>query len=138
MQKCAPTNIAVLTVTKRLVDLVRDSNEDGNYRQREIVLYGNYQRMKIKDHGDIQGVFLDVRIKILAKCSRQDTRWKHSLESMICLLEEPKEMYSTYLRKKRIQGDGEGGQPFKRKSRTTSLNPQTEQKGQEKLDEGTY
>lgn len=123
MQKCAPTNIAVLTVTKRLVGVVRDSNEDGNYRQGGIVLYGNYQRMKIKDHGDIQDVFLDVCIKILAKCFRQDTRWKHSLESMICLLEEPKEIYSTYLRKKRIQGEGEGGQQFKRKRRTTSLNP---------------
>ena len=103
---CAPTNIAVLAVTKRLVGLVRDSNEDGTYRLGDIVLFGNYKRMKIKDHGDLCEVFLDVRLKILAKCFHWHTGWKKSLDSMICLLEEPKEMYSKYLREGMIQGEG--------------------------------
>ena len=105
---CAPTNIAVLTVTKRLVSLVRDSNEEGTCRLGDILLFGNYKRMKIKDHGDMQDVFLDVRVKILAKCFYPRTGWKHSLESMICLLEEPKEMYSAYSKKNMIQGEAEG------------------------------
>ncbi|RVW37185.1 putative helicase MAGATAMA 3 [Vitis vinifera] len=68
---CAPTNIAVLTVTERLVGLVRDSNEYGTYGLGDILLLG-----------------------------------MHSLESMICLLEDPKEMYSTYLRERMNQGKG--------------------------------
>ncbi|RVW94661.1 putative helicase MAGATAMA 3 [Vitis vinifera] len=103
---CAPTNIAVLTVTERLVGLVRDSNEYGTYGLGDILLFGNGKRMKIDDHRDLHDVFLDFRAKILANCFSPRSGWKHSLESMICLLEDPKEMYSTYLRERTNQGKG--------------------------------
>ncbi|CBI22565.3 unnamed protein product, partial [Vitis vinifera] len=105
---CAPTNIAVLTVTERLVGLVRDSNEYGTYGLGDILLFGNGKRMKIDDHRDLHDVFLDFRVKILANCFSPRSGWKHSLESMICLLEDPKEMYSTYLRERMNQGKGKG------------------------------
>ncbi|KAJ9679683.1 hypothetical protein PVL29_021572 [Vitis rotundifolia] len=103
---CAPTNIAVLAVTKRLVGLVRDSNEYGTYGLGDILLFGNRKRMKIDDHRDLHDVFLDFRVKILAKCFSPRSGWKYSLESMICLLEDPKEMYSTYLRERMNQRKG--------------------------------
>ncbi|XAR73623.1 hypothetical protein NMG60_11007658 [Bertholletia excelsa] len=94
---CAPTNVAVLGVSKRLVSFVGDSLEYDTYGFGDIVLFGNGERMKIDDHEDLFDVFLDHRISILASCFAPMTGWRSSVESMICLLENPQELYKKYL-----------------------------------------
>ncbi|PQQ08545.1 helicase SEN1-like [Prunus yedoensis var. nudiflora] len=51
--------------------------------------------MKIDNYDDLVEVFLDYRIEILAECFNPCTGWKYWLESMIGLLEDPREKYST-------------------------------------------
>ncbi|KAL7235387.1 hypothetical protein ACSBR1_018813 [Camellia fascicularis] len=98
---CAPTNIAVLGVTARLMSLMRDATEYNTYGLGDIVLFGNGERMKIDDHEDLYDVFLDHRVSILAHCFAPGFGWKNSLEAIICLLEDPKELYNLYLQKEK-------------------------------------
>ncbi|KAK8468674.1 hypothetical protein PHAVU_006G085200 [Phaseolus vulgaris] len=90
---CAPTNTAVLEVAARLHNLVKESLEyDIGFG--DIVVFGNKSRMKVDCYRGLSDVFLDYRVDNLLKCSG----WKHSLESMIKLLEYPKEQYDSYKR----------------------------------------
>ncbi|CAL5330065.1 unnamed protein product [Camellia sinensis] len=98
---CAPTNIAVLGVTARLMSLMRDATEYNTYGLGDIVLFGNGKRMKIDDHEDLYDVFLDHRVSILAHCFAPRFGWTNSLESIICLFEDPKELYNLYVQKER-------------------------------------
>ncbi|KAL6959711.1 hypothetical protein U1Q18_039864 [Sarracenia purpurea var. burkii] len=98
---CAPTNIAVLGVTNRLVSMVGDSLKHGTYGLGDIVLFGNGERMKIDDHEELVDVYLDYRITVIAICLAPMSGWKGSVESMICLLEDPEEMYRLYLEKQK-------------------------------------
>ncbi|BBN69579.1 P-loop containing nucleoside triphosphate hydrolases superfamily protein [Prunus dulcis] len=106
---CAPTNIAVLEVAVRLLGLVNQSLGCGKYGLGDIILFGNWERMKIDNYDDLVEVFLDYRIEILAECFNPRTGWKHWLESMIDLLEDPQEKYLLYLkeiRERRCDEDG--------------------------------
>ncbi|XP_022642994.1 probable helicase MAGATAMA 3 isoform X1 [Vigna radiata var. radiata] len=90
---CAPTNTAVLEVAARLHNLVKESLEfDIGFG--DIVVFGNKSRMKVDCYRGLSDVFLDYRVNNLLKCSG----WKHSLESMIKLLEYPEEQYDSYKR----------------------------------------
>ncbi|KAI5351196.1 hypothetical protein L3X38_004087 [Prunus dulcis] len=92
---CAPTNVALLEVTARLLGLINQSLDNGKYGLGDIILFGNGERMKIDNYDDLVEVFLDYRIEILAQCFNPGTGWKHWLESMIGLLEDPQQKYST-------------------------------------------
>ncbi|KAG5534411.1 hypothetical protein RHGRI_022511 [Rhododendron griersonianum] len=108
---CAPTNIAVLGVTLRLMSLVNRALEYDTYGLGDIVLFGNEKRMEIDDHEDLFDVFLDYRVNALSGCLAPLTGWKHNVESMIRLLEDPEEMYRLYLeerKKEKIKDDDEG------------------------------
>ncbi|KAI8018684.1 putative helicase MAGATAMA 3 [Camellia lanceoleosa] len=94
---CAPTNIAVLGVTARLMSLVWDAFKDDTYGLGDIVLFGNWKRMKIDEHEDLLDVFLDYRVSMLRKAFAPVTGWNKNLEAMICLLEGPEEQYHLYL-----------------------------------------
>ncbi|CAL5371478.1 unnamed protein product [Camellia sinensis] len=94
---CAPTNIAVLGVTARLMSLVRDAFKDDPYGLGDIVLFGNWKRMKIDEHEDLLDVFLDYRVSMLWKAFAPATGLNKNLEAMICLLEGPEEQYCLYL-----------------------------------------
>ncbi|CAL2244485.1 unnamed protein product [Prunus armeniaca] len=96
---CAPTNIAVLEVAARLRRLVNPSLEYGKYGLGDIILFGNKKRMKVDGNANLLDVFLDHRVKTLYKCLVPLSGWKHLLESMICLLEDPDKQYSLYLEK---------------------------------------
>ncbi|KAH0687926.1 hypothetical protein KY290_016580 [Solanum tuberosum] len=96
---CAPTNIAVLGVAKRLMQHVQDGLEYDTYGLGDIVLFGNGERMKIGDHEDLFDVFLENRVDVLASCLSAKDGWKSSVQSMICLLEDPEEQYRKYLEK---------------------------------------
>ncbi|KAM0022021.1 putative P-loop containing nucleoside triphosphate hydrolase, DNA2/NAM7 helicase, helicase [Helianthus debilis subsp. tardiflorus] len=94
---CAPTNIAVLGITKRVMRLVKDSLVHDTYGLGDIVLFGNTERMKIDECEDLYDIFLNLRVKILADCLAPLSGWKGCSEQMICLLEDPEEQYRLYL-----------------------------------------
>lgn len=96
---CAPTNVAVVGVASRLMSFVTDNLEHDTYGLGDIVLFGNAKRMKIDDRDGLSDVFLDYRVAILGKCFAPLTGWKSSIETMICLLEDPEAQYRLYLNK---------------------------------------
>ncbi|KAI8540970.1 hypothetical protein RHMOL_Rhmol08G0026700 [Rhododendron molle] len=98
---CAPTNIAVLGVTSRLMSLVTPALQYDTYGLGDIVLFGNGERMKIDDHEDLFDVFLDYRVAALSSCLAPKSGWKHNVESMICLLKNAEEMYRLYLKEEK-------------------------------------
>ncbi|KAE9466285.1 hypothetical protein C3L33_01803, partial [Rhododendron williamsianum] len=71
--------------------------EYDTYGLGDIVLFGNGKRMKIDDHEDLFDIFMDHRVKDLSRCLAPKSGWKHNVESMISLLEDPEEMYRLYL-----------------------------------------
>ncbi|KAK9062132.1 hypothetical protein SSX86_019318 [Deinandra increscens subsp. villosa] len=99
---CAPTNIAVLGVTKRVMSFVRDSSVYDTYGLGDIVLFGNGDRMKIDECEDLSDIFLNLRVKILSDCLAPLSGWKGSSEWMIHFLEDPEEQYRLYLKDKVI------------------------------------
>ncbi|KAL3838759.1 hypothetical protein ACJIZ3_023350 [Penstemon smallii] len=98
---CAPTNIAVIGVTKRLISLLGGTLAYENYGLGDVVLFGNGERMKIDDHEDLFDIFLDYRVKVLVKCFAPLTGWNGSLLSMIGLLEDPEDQYLRFLREEK-------------------------------------
>ncbi|KAG9132357.1 hypothetical protein Leryth_013025 [Lithospermum erythrorhizon] len=93
---CAPTNIAVLEVSSRVLNSVKDIQDSDTYGLGDIVLFGNEERMDISNHAELHGIFLNYRAKILLKC----LEWKHCVESMIWLLRDPDHLYQLYLKNK--------------------------------------
>ncbi|XP_061977143.1 uncharacterized protein LOC133698283 [Populus nigra] len=108
---CAPTNIAVLEVTSRLLRQVRqvtDSLEYKTYGLGDIVLFGNGKRMKISEKDDLEDIFLDHRVEVLEYCFNPSTGWKHTVDSLINLLADPEHQYRRYLEnKEKKNGEGE-------------------------------
>ncbi|PON87677.1 P-loop containing nucleoside triphosphate hydrolase [Trema orientale] len=107
---CAPTNTAVLEVTKRLLKGVTESSKYHGYGCGDLVLFGNKKRMKIKNHKELYDIFLDHRVAVLSQCYSQKSGWNYNLLSMISLLEDPKEEYSLYLKEweeKKLKKDDE-------------------------------
>ncbi|XP_021747588.1 helicase sen1-like [Chenopodium quinoa] len=104
---CAPTNIAVLQVAKRLMDILSQSLKYDTYGLGDVVLFGNSERMKVDEHDELLNVFLDYRAEVLSKCLSPINGWKHTLDSMISLLEEPEEQYQKYLRDRTVLDDDE-------------------------------
>ncbi|KAJ8531447.1 hypothetical protein K7X08_026881 [Anisodus acutangulus] len=94
---CAPTNVAVLGVTKRLMQNVQSCLQYDTYGLGDIVLFGNGERMKIDDHEDLFDVFLNNRVDALASCLSPNSGWRIGIQSMICLLEHPEEQYRKYV-----------------------------------------
>ncbi|GJV28146.1 putative P-loop containing nucleoside triphosphate hydrolase [Tanacetum coccineum] len=97
---CAPTNTAVLGVTKRVMSLMKNSLLYNTYGLGDIVLFGNGSRMKIDDSEDLVDVFLNNRVKILYDCLAPSSGWKGSAEWMARFLEDPEAQYRQYLTQK--------------------------------------
>ncbi|XP_073289051.1 uncharacterized protein [Primulina huaijiensis] len=104
---CAPTNVAVLGVAKRLMSLISGTLKYDTYGLGDVVLFGNKKRMNILDQDDLYDFFLDHRVFVLAHCFTPLTGWKGSLESMIGLLEDPQGQYKRY-QAKEIDEDTDG------------------------------
>ncbi|KNA09666.1 hypothetical protein SOVF_151530, partial [Spinacia oleracea] len=99
---CAPTNIAVVQVVKRVMGLLLQSLEYDTYGLGDVVLFGNGERMKVEEE-DLLNVFLDTRAEVLSKCLSPINGWNHTLAYIICLLEDPEKLYRKYLGiKKRV------------------------------------
>ncbi|KAI3712739.1 hypothetical protein L1987_71304 [Smallanthus sonchifolius] len=93
---CAPTNIAVVGVAKRLLSLLRDHDLGcDTYGFGDIVLFGNKERMKITvDHKELLDVFLDNRINVLRNCL---SLWKTLTGDMIRFLENPVKEHQCFI-----------------------------------------
>lgn len=96
---CAPTNIAVIGVAKRLVSLLNNVQESHitGYGLGDIVIYGNGKRMKIDDHEDLHDIFLNNRMKCLSELFG----WRNTVKALIGHLEAPVEKYRTYSKEER-------------------------------------
>ncbi|CAN8267582.1 unnamed protein product [Cochlearia groenlandica] len=94
---CGPTNVSVLEVASRVVKLVSASLKFGNYGFGDVVLFGNEERMKIRDRRDLVNFFIDERVDKLYPCFMPFSGWRATVESMIRLLEDPKGEYNEYL-----------------------------------------
>ncbi|CBI22562.3 unnamed protein product, partial [Vitis vinifera] len=111
---CAPTNTAVLLATERLLSFVKGSLENGTYGMGDIVLFGSTRGMQIDDCDDeLHDIFLDSRANILARCFAQGSGWKHSLESMITLLQNLEGNYNLCLGNREDEGNEEQGKQGK-------------------------
>ncbi|KAL0449663.1 UNVERIFIED_CONTAM: Helicase sen1 [Sesamum latifolium] len=94
---CAPTNVAVVGVTKRFISCLAGTLEHDTYGLGDVVLFGNGKRMKINEHEDLYDVFLDHRISVLARCFVPLSGWRGTLDKMMCLLEDPEGQYLLFL-----------------------------------------
>ncbi|KAF3321067.1 TPR and ankyrin repeat-containing protein 1 [Carex littledalei] len=98
---CAPTNVAVLGVCSRLVQLLKNFNGNNGdsieppLSLADVVLFGNRGRMDIV--GDLEDVFLDSRIDRLENCFLSETNWRCGVASMIHFLEDCVNMYDVYV-----------------------------------------
>ncbi|KAL2921520.1 putative helicase MAGATAMA 3 [Bienertia sinuspersici] len=96
---CAPTNIAVVQVVKRLMSLVLTSHDKyGNCRVGDIVLFGNAERMNTDEDDALTKVFLSNRVYILNMSIRE---WKSTMESIMSLLSNPEKQYNEYIEAKK-------------------------------------
>ncbi|CAN4078447.1 unnamed protein product [Withania somnifera] len=93
---CAPTNIAVLEVSGRVLKLFLQSCEFLTYGLGDIILFGNRKRMNIDNQDELLHIFLDYRAKVLARCFTPASGWKHSLQYLISLLEDTELLYQLY------------------------------------------
>ncbi|RDX62227.1 putative helicase MAGATAMA 3, partial [Mucuna pruriens] len=99
---CAPTNTAVMQVASRLHSLVNGSLGFKTYGLGDIVLFGNSSRLKLDSYPGLCDIFLDDRVQNLIKCFCPLSGWRHNLESMINLLEDPKKQYFLYEKDKGV------------------------------------
>nr|XP_043633424.1 uncharacterized protein LOC122604612 [Erigeron canadensis] len=134
---CAPTNIAVLGVAKRVIRLVRDSLEYDTYGLGDIILFGNRQRMKIDDCKDLSDIFLSLRVKILSDCVAPLSGWKGCCEWMIRFLEDPQKQYVSYVMQNSRDEDGYGNLSEKEKDDRSIKSNNGESDGNDKDDSST-
>ncbi|GKD57381.1 hypothetical protein Tco_1290768 [Tanacetum coccineum] len=92
---CAPTNIVVVGVTKRLMSLMRNSLVYDTYGLRDIVLFGNGGRMKIDEHNDLLDIFLDKPVKMLHDCLAPFSGWKENIEAYSSVSDDNDEIDET-------------------------------------------
>ncbi|KAF7134384.1 hypothetical protein RHSIM_Rhsim08G0022900 [Rhododendron simsii] len=149
---CAPTNIAVFGVASQLMSLVSRALEFDTYGLGDIVLFGIGERMQndvvlldsemnTDDHEDIWDVLLDYRVYDLSRCLSPLSGWKHNVQSMICLLEDPEEMYRLYLeQEKKKNEDNDKGEEEEEESsfenQTVNSNEEEEDDISEDLNDG--
>ncbi|MFS8009826.1 putative P-loop containing nucleoside triphosphate hydrolase, DNA2/NAM7 helicase, helicase [Helianthus anomalus] len=93
---CAPTNNAVLEVSRRFMSLVTGSLEYDTYGFGDIVVFGNGKRMKIDSFQELSQVFLENRVSALAACLSPIIGWRSKAGSMIRLLKFPEAEYRLY------------------------------------------
>ncbi|XP_065006947.1 uncharacterized protein LOC135637969 [Musa acuminata AAA Group] len=97
---CAPTNVAVVGVCSRLLQLIKYTDEKDKLHGLpsslgDVLLFGNSERMEIDD--ELQDVFLDYRVEQLVDCFAPSTGWKYRISSVVSLLEDCSCMYHMFL-----------------------------------------
>ncbi|KAJ7960017.1 p-loop nucleoside triphosphate hydrolase superfamily protein [Quillaja saponaria] len=94
-----------MEVAARLLRIVKESLESGMYALGDMVLSGNSARMKLDGYQGLCDIYLDHRAGKLLKCLALLSGWKHYLDSMVCLLEDPMEQYLSYKHDRNDNGD---------------------------------
>ena len=100
---CAPTNTAVVEVASRLLGLLEDDFYGGDGRHfslGDVVLYGNEDRMNVDKN--LSKIFSEQRVSRL-----QGSNWRHRINHMLELLENPLARHSSYLRDVRSERTGD-------------------------------
>ncbi|KAK9063834.1 hypothetical protein SSX86_017706 [Deinandra increscens subsp. villosa] len=98
---CAPTNVAIVQVASRVLNLVKKSSNtttvsgDVFYCIGDILLFGNKQ--KLKGGAEIEEIYLENRAKRLTECLGSLTGWKHCIISMVDLLENCVSHYHVFV-----------------------------------------
>ncbi|KAK9063838.1 hypothetical protein SSX86_017710 [Deinandra increscens subsp. villosa] len=98
---CAPTNVAVVQVASRVLNLVKESSYtttssgDFFYCIGDILLFGNKHRLKVGE--EIEEIYLENRVKRLTECFGSFTGWKHCIRSMVDLLEDCVSQYHVFV-----------------------------------------
>ncbi|KAI3734275.1 hypothetical protein L6452_13740 [Arctium lappa] len=100
---CAPTNVAIVQVASRVLNLVRELFEtrlesgDSFYSVGDVLLFGNKERLKVGS--DIEDIYLEVRVKRLKMCICSLTG---CIRSMIDLLEDCVSQYHVFVQNELI------------------------------------
>ncbi|RLN40758.1 uncharacterized protein C2845_PM01G20040 [Panicum miliaceum] len=81
---CAPTNMAVLQVASRLLELIGDFSARQHYSLGNIILFGNKDRLQIGKF--LTKIYLDDRVQKLLSCFNRKNGWKHCVDSVITFL----------------------------------------------------
>ncbi|KAK9063837.1 hypothetical protein SSX86_017709 [Deinandra increscens subsp. villosa] len=98
---CAPTNVAVVQVASRVLNLVKESSStttasgDVFYCVGDVLLLGNKQRLRVGE--EIEEMYLENRVKRLTECLGSLTGWKHCIISMVDLLENCVSHYHVFV-----------------------------------------
>ncbi|KAL8171652.1 hypothetical protein V2J09_023456 [Rumex salicifolius] len=113
---CSPTNTALLQITSRLRRLLESHSDYGSYGFGDVVLIGNDKRMKVDQHEGVLDLFLDRRAELLSKCLCPVSGWRHTIQLLICFLEDPQTLYNAYIEKIRQESESKGGDELLRLS----------------------
>ncbi|CAL4940369.1 unnamed protein product [Urochloa decumbens] len=81
---CAPTNMAVLQVASRLLELIGDFSPKQRYSLGDIILFGNKDRLQIGEL--LSKVYLDDRVQKLLTCFNRNHGWKYCVDSVMTFL----------------------------------------------------
>ncbi|KAI7748573.1 hypothetical protein M8C21_000112 [Ambrosia artemisiifolia] len=98
---CTPTNVAVVQVASRVLNLVKGSfktttaSGDFFYCIGDVLLLGNKQRLNVGS--EIEDIYLENRVKKLTECLGSLTGWKHCIKSMIDLLDGCVSQYHVFV-----------------------------------------
>lgn len=81
---CAPTNMAVLQMASRLIELIGDFSLSHRYSLGDIILFGNKDRLQFGK--ELSKIYLDDRVHKLLRCFNREDGWKHCVESVVKFL----------------------------------------------------
>ncbi|XP_076952702.1 uncharacterized protein LOC143626518 [Bidens hawaiensis] len=98
---CTPTNVAIVQVASRVLNLVKESFKtttvrgDFFYCLGDVLLFGNKQRLKVGT--EIEEIYLENRVKKLTEFFGPLTGWKHCIRSMVDLLDNCVSQYHDFV-----------------------------------------
>ncbi|KAI4312707.1 hypothetical protein MLD38_037507 [Melastoma candidum] len=96
---CAPTNVAIKEISSRVVKMIRESYKHGGMSScclRDVLIFGNKDRLKIDSNTDIEDIFLDFRVKRLTMFFAPNTGWQHCLTCVSDLLTDGVLQYNIF------------------------------------------
>ncbi|KAL6642769.1 hypothetical protein ACP70R_020950 [Stipagrostis hirtigluma subsp. patula] len=103
---CAPTNMAVLQVASRLLELIGDFSLRHQYSLGDIILFGNKDRLQIGEL--LSKIYLDVRVEKLVPCFKREDGWKHCVDSVINFLINCDSRFRMFLDIQKASSDAHG------------------------------
>ncbi|KAI4312708.1 hypothetical protein MLD38_037508 [Melastoma candidum] len=114
---CAPTNVAIREISSRVVKMIRESykhEEMSSCCLRDVLIFGNKDRLKIDSSSDIEDIFLDFRVNRLTMFFAPSTGWRHRLTSLSDLLTDCVRQYVEFHQNelKNQKGSQKRSKPF--------------------------